>query len=96
MSNPNRIRALIGAFVNNNPVAFHAEDGSGYHFLVEILTELNQKNPQIAARLIDPLIRLKRYGENRQQLMRTALERLLKLDNLSKDLYEKISKALAA
>ena len=96
MNNPNRIRALIGAFVNNNPVAFHAEDGSGYHFLVEILTELNQKNPQVAARLIDPLIRLKRYGEKRQQLMRTALERLLKLDNLSKDLYEKISKALAA
>ena len=96
MSNPNRIRALIGAFVNNNLVAFHAQDGSGYHFLVEILTELNQKNPQVAARLIDPLIRLKRYDEKRQQQMRTALETLLKLDNLSKDLYEKISKALTA
>ncbi|OCG06657.1 aminopeptidase N [Gilliamella sp. wkB178] len=96
LSNPNRIRSLIGAFVNNNPVAFHAEDGSGYQFLVEILTELNQKNPQVAARLIDPLIRLKRYGEKRQQQMRHALESLLKIEHLSKDLYEKISKALAA
>ncbi|MWP61336.1 aminopeptidase N [Gilliamella sp. Pas-s25] len=95
LSNPNRIRALIGAFVNNNPVAFHAKDGSGYQFLVEILTELNQKNPQVAARLIDPLIRLKRYDEKRQQQMRKALEALLKIENLSKDLFEKISKALA-
>ncbi|MDF7671095.1 aminopeptidase N [Orbaceae bacterium ESL0721] len=96
MSNPNRIRSLIGAFVNNNPATFHAIDGSGYQFLVEILTELNEKNPQVAARLIDPLIRLKRYDSQRQDKMREALASLLKLDNLSKDLYEKISKALEA
>lgn len=95
LSNPNRIRALIGAFVNNNPVAFHAEDGSGYQFLVDRLTELNQKNPQVAARLIDPLIRLKRYDEKRQQQMKASLEYLLTLDHLSNDLFEKISKALA-
>lgn len=94
LNNPNRIRSLIGAFVNNNPAAFHAIDGSGYHFLIEILIELNLKNPQVASRLIDPLIRLKRYDEQRASLMRSALERLLKLDNLSNDLYEKISKAL--
>lgn len=96
LNNPNRIRSLIGAFVNNNPVAFHALDGSGYQFLTEILTELNQKNPQVASRLIDPLIRLKRYDQKRQTLMADALQKLLKLDNLSRDLYEKISKALAA
>ena len=50
----------------------------------------------MASRLIDPLIRLKRYDANRQKKMTTALEILLKLDNLSKDLYEKITKALAA
>lgn len=94
LNNPNRVRSLIGAFVNNNPAAFHMLDGSGYHFLVEILTELNQKNPQVASRLIDPLIRLKRYDEKRASLMREALERLLKLNNLSNDLYEKITKGL--
>lgn len=96
MSNPNRIRALIGSFVSGNPVAFHADDGQGYQFLVEILTELNQKNPQVAARLVDPLIRLKRYDEKRQHQMRQALEAILKIDHLSKDLFEKVSKALAA
>jgi len=96
MSNPNRIRALIGAFVSGNASAFHAKDGSGYQFLVEMLTDLNTRNPQVAARMIEPLIRLKRYDADRQALMRQALETLQGLDKLSGDLYEKITRALNA
>jgi len=96
MGNPNRVRSLIGAFAQANPSAFHAEDGSGYQFLVEMLTDLNTRNPQVAARMIEPLIRLKRYDKNRQALMRSALEQLKALPNLSGDLFEKISKALDA
>ncbi|KFK97819.1 MULTISPECIES: aminopeptidase N [unclassified Serratia (in: enterobacteria)] len=96
LGNPNRTRSLIGGFVSANPAAFHAADGSGYQFLVEILSDLNQRNPQVAARLIEPLIRLKRYDASRQVLMRNALEQLKGLENLSGDLYEKITKALAA
>ncbi|MBK4447066.1 aminopeptidase N [Enterobacter hormaechei] len=95
MSNPNRVRSLIGAFASSNPAAFHAEDGSGYQFMVEMLTELNSRNPQVASRLIEPLIRLKRYDAQRQAKMRAALEQLKGLENLSGDLYEKITKALA-
>ncbi|WMQ73729.1 MAG: Aminopeptidase N [Sodalis sp.] len=94
LNNPNRVRALIGAFSANNPAAFHAADGSGYAFLVEILTELNTRNPQVASRMVDPLIRLKRYDAPRQRLMRTALEHLKTLENLSVDLFEKITKTL--
>ncbi|CAI0956907.1 aminopeptidase N [Serratia entomophila] len=96
LGNPNRTRSLIGGFASGNPAAFHAADGSGYQFLAEILSDLNQRNPQIAARLIEPLIRLKRYDAGRQALMRKALEQLKGLENLSGDLYEKISKALDA
>jgi len=96
MGNPNRIRSLIGAFAQGNPSAFHAADGSGYAFLVEMLTDLNTRNPQVAARMIEPLIRLKRYDENRQGLMRQALLKLKGLENLSGDLYEKITRALDA
>ncbi|CNI31485.1 aminopeptidase N [Yersinia thracica] len=96
LSNPNRTRSLIGSFASGNPAAFHATDGSGYQFLVEILSDLNTRNPQVAARLIEPLIRLKRYDSGRQTLMRQALEQLKTLDNLSGDLYEKITKALTA
>ncbi|MNZ95761.1 Aminopeptidase N [compost metagenome] len=96
LSNPNRTRSLIGGFASANPAAFHAADGSGYQFLAEILSDLNQRNPQIAARLIEPLIRLKRYDASRQALMRKALEQLKGLENLSGDLFEKITKALDA
>jgi len=95
LGNPNRVRSLIGAFAAANPSAFHALDGSGYQFMVEMLSELNHRNPQVASRLIEPLIRLKRYDEERQEMMRAALEQLKGLENLSGDLFEKISKALA-
>jgi aminopeptidase N len=61
-----------------------------------MLTDLNTRNPQVAARMIEPLIRLKRYDADRQALMRKALETLQGLDKLSGDLYEKITKALNA
>ncbi|WP_226051618.1 aminopeptidase N [Dickeya chrysanthemi] len=96
LNNPNRLRSLIGSFCAGNPSAFHAKDGSGYQFLTEMLTELNTRNPQVASRLIEPLIRLKRYDSARQALMRQALETLKGLENLSGDLFEKITKALEA
>lgn len=94
LANPNRTRSLIGAFASGNPAAFHAKDGSGYRFLSDVLVELNSRNPQVASRLIEPLIRLGRYDAERQQLMREQLLRLQKLDNLARDLFEKITKSL--
>ncbi|OOF58878.1 aminopeptidase N [Rodentibacter myodis] len=93
-NNPNRLRALVGSFANQNLKAFHNIDGSGYRFLTDILIRLNDSNPQVAARLIEPLIRFARYDEQRQTLMKRALERLSTVENLSKDLFEKIDKAL--
>ena len=93
-NNPNRLRALVGAFANQNLKAFHNIGGSGYRFLTDILIKLNESNPQVAARLIEPLIRFSRYDAQRQTLMKRALERLSTVENLSKDLFEKIEKAL--
>ncbi|ASV33932.1 aminopeptidase N [Candidatus Hamiltonella defensa] len=94
LMNPNRVRALLGAFASSNPVVFHAKDGAGYTLFLEILTTLNTQNPQVAARLIEPLIRFKRYDSVRQKWMKQVLEKLKALNNLSKDLNEKILKAL--
>ena len=69
---------------------------SGYQFASEILVTLNESNPQIASRMIDPLLKYRQFDETRQNLIRTELEKLSKLDNLAKDLYEKIAKALEA
>lgn len=94
MKNPNRVRSLIGAFAQQNPLRFHASDGSGYRFLTQILTQLNESNPQVASRLIDPLLKWRKLDPARQLLMKQQLERLEQLDNLSNDLFEKINQAL--
>ena len=92
--NPNRVRSLYAAFAMNNPVCFHAKDGSGYEFLREAVSDLNRINPQIAARLLTPLKEWKRYTPERQALMKKALTSILEIENLSPDVYEIASKSL--
>lgn len=96
LKNPNRIRSLIGSFFTANPVNFHTRSGDGYRFAGEILRELNSSNPQVASRLIDPLLKFKRYDQERQAMMQVELESLQSLDNLARDLFEKVTKALEA
>lgn len=95
LKNPNRTRSLIGSFAANNAVNFHSKSGEGYAFLGDILLDLNVSNPQVASRLIDPLLKFKKYDGDRQDLMKAQLQRLADLDNLAKDLFEKVTKALA-
>lgn len=96
LKNPNRTRNLVGSFLNMNPVQFHDKSGQGYEFSGEILRELNSSNPQVASRLIDPLLKFRKYDEERQALIKKELETLKNMDNLAKDLFEKVTKALEA
>ncbi len=96
LKNPNRTRSLVASFSGNNPVHFHAKDGSGYAFLTEILMILNLSNPQVAARLIEPFLKYRQYDASRQDLMKAELNKLAALPNLAKDLFEKVHKALEA
>ncbi len=92
--NPNKIRSLIGAFSNNNLVNFHQVSGDGYRFLADQVIQLNSLNPQIAARLITPLSKWRRYDPVRQQLMKSELTRILNVENLSTDVFEIVSKSV--
>ena len=94
--NPNKVRSLIGAFANNNLVNFHRKDGAGYRFLADRVIELNLMNPQIASRLVTPLTRWRKFDPARQEMMKAELARILEQDKLSPDVYEVVSKALAA
>jgi len=93
ITNPNKVRALIGAFVMGNPVRFHAADGAGYRFLLDRVLELDPLNPQVAARMLRGLSRWQRYDENRQSLMRDQLQRILGAQ-VSSDVYEVASRSL--
>lgn len=93
--NPNKIRAVVGAFCQGNPYHFHRIDGEGYRFLADQVAALNHSNPQIAARLLSPLTRWRGYLEPRAGLMRAELERLAGME-LSADVYEVVAKSLQA
>mgnify|MGYP006272547767 CR=1 FL=1 len=92
--NPNKIRALVGAFCGQNPVCFHAADGSGYAFLADWVLALDRSNPQIAARLLTPLTRWKRHDAERRAAMRAALQRILDEGAESPDVFEVVTKSL--
>ena len=94
LKNPNRARSLIGAYAAGNPAAFHALDGSGYRLLSRCVREMDAINPQVASRLVDPMLAWRRLGPERQELLRGELSKILAAEGLSKDVYEKVSKAL--
>ena len=94
IKNPNKVRSLIGIFCMMNHTAFHNRDGSGYAFLTAKVIELNGINPQIAARLIKPLISWKKYDAERQALMKASLEEIKAVPNLSKDVFEIVNASL--
>ena len=96
LTNPNKVRSLIGRFCAGNIAHFHAADGSGYAFLADQILALDAMNPQIAARLIQSMSRWRRYDEQRQTLMKKQLERILAEKSLSKDVYEIASRSLEA
>ena len=95
LKNPNKVRALIGAFAGQNLLGFHQADGSGYRFLADQVITLNALNPQIASRLLAPLTRWAKYGGARQAQMKEQLQRILASGELSSDVYEVVSKSLA-
>ena len=92
--NPNKVRALIGSFAMRNPLHFHAEDGSGYDFLTEHVLQLDAINPQIASRMVRPLMNWRQYEAQRSQLMREHLEQIKAHQGLSPDVYEIVTKSL--
>jgi len=94
MKNPNRMRSLVVAFASMNNVNFHSTDGSGYRYLADCVIELNTINPQMAARMLSPLTRWRKYDKPRQSLMKGELKRILEIENISPDVFEIVSKSV--
>jgi aminopeptidase N len=94
LSNPNRLRALVGAF-GANQWAFHDVSGAGYRFMADMILTADKLNPQVAARQVPTLGRWRRFEPVRSALMREQLERIVAMPGLSKDVFEQASKSLA-
>ena len=94
MRNPNKVRALIGAFCQGNHVRFNAADGSGYAFAAEQVIALDPHNAQVAARMARSFDRWRKFDADHQRHAQAALMRIRDTQGLSKDTYEVVSRAL--
>ena len=94
LTNPNRVRALVGTFAAGNPIGFHRKDGSGYRFLADATLDLDPKNPQVASRMVSLFSQWRRYEPERRERMQAELERIAAQKTLSKDVFENVERAL--
>ncbi|WP_127524402.1 aminopeptidase N [Mesorhizobium sp. Z1-4] len=95
MDNPNRVRALIGAFASANQTAFNAADGSGYAFVADAILAVEAQNPQVAARLATAFRSWRSLEPKRQAKARETLSRIAAKKGLSRDLADIVQRTLA-
>jgi aminopeptidase N len=95
LRNPNRARSLVFSFCNANPGAFHRADAAGYVFWSERVIELDAINPQVAARLARALDRWRKLAEPWRSAAREAISRVAARADLSNDVREVVTRALA-
>jgi len=94
IKNPNKVYSLVGGFVGGTPTNFHAADGSGYEFLGDIVLKIDKLNGGVAARMVGGFTRWRKYDEKRREMMKAQLERIVKTEGLSENVFEIVSKSL--
>jgi aminopeptidase N len=95
LSNPNRIRALVGAFAAGNQTEFNRPDGAGYEFLADFVLDLDRRNPQVAARLLVSFRSWRALEARRRGLAEPALRRVADAGQLSSDTRDIVTRTLA-
>ena len=94
LTNPNKVRALIGSFAMGNQLNFNRPDGAGYDLVAGVVTELNKHNPQVAARLMGAFRSWQTLEPKRRKLAKAALESVRDSAGLSRDVFEIVAKTL--
>jgi aminopeptidase N len=95
-TNPNRLRALIGAFAHANQSQFNRADGAGHAFVADTVLALDQKNPQVAARLLSAFKSWRMLEATRRAHAEAALKRVAAREGLSRDVKDIVSRSLGA
>ncbi len=96
LANPNRVRALIGAFAQANPTQFNRADGAGYDFIADTVLALDPKNPQVSARMATAFRTWRTLEAGRRTHAEKALQRIKSAPGLSRDLSDIVERALVA
>jgi aminopeptidase N len=94
MTNPNRVRSLVGSFAMTNPTEFNRADGAGYEFLADNVLQLDGSNPQLAARLLTAFGPWRIMDRQRRARAEQALRRIAEKPNLSRDVGDIVQRSL--
>ena len=95
VANPNRVRALIGAFAQANHTQFNRGDGAGYDFVADFVLALDPKNPQVAARLMGAFRSWRALEAERRAQAEAVLRRVAAAPALSRDVHDIVARTLA-
>jgi aminopeptidase N len=95
ISNPNRVRSLIGVFAQGNQTQFNRADGAGYEFVAEKVIALDASNPQVAARMASAFKSWRVLEAGRRGHAEAALRRIAAAPGLSRDVGDIVGRALA-
>jgi aminopeptidase N len=93
-TNPNRMRALVGTFAFANPTGFGRADGAGYRFLAQEILDIDQRNPQLAARILTSMRSWRLLEPVRADHARSALMQIERAGNLSTDVRDIVDRIL--
>jgi aminopeptidase N len=96
VANPNRVRALIGAFAQANHTQFNRSDGEGFDFVADFVLSLDPKNPQVAARLMGAFRSWRALESGRRARAEATLNRVARVPALSRDVHDIVARTLAA
>jgi aminopeptidase N len=95
IARPNRVRALIGAFAGMNQAGFNSASGEGYGLVADVIMKLDERNPQVAARMAVAFRSYQIMEAGRRDKARAALARIRDKEGLSKDTLEMVTRMLA-
>ena len=91
IKNPNRVRSVIGSF-SQNYIQFHCQDG--YELMSEVVIELDDLNPQIAARFAGIFNHWRRFVPKYSKLQELQIKSIIDRDKISKDVFEIVQSAI--
>jgi aminopeptidase N len=93
-TNPNRVYALIRSFATANPVGFNRPDGASYHYVAQVVRELDAQNPSVAARLATAFRSFRMLEPERRAHAEEALRQISQTDRLSRDVSDIVARTL--
>ncbi|KZS52924.1 aminopeptidase N [Rhizobium sp. BK077] len=93
-TNPNRVRSLVGTFAFTNPTGFGRADGEGYRFLAGQILDIDERNPQLAARILTSMRSWRSLEPVRADHARSALTEIEQSADLSTDVRDIVERTL--